>query len=188
MFDDTLESKIHAPPPSDRVHCPARNPRRFPIKCHRFLAGAATAGKITNNLEIISSFGLGRRSRCSDKALAGAVAANAHCTKHTAHWKLHTCTMHCTHKHTKHWRLHICTPHVSHYTTCCALPFWKCCTLSCSVHSIKLFTFKICIWRAYQHSITQFFTFILIAHTADQPLWLILYQVSNILCIQVSYI
>ena len=173
MFDDTLESKIHAPPPSDRVHCPARNPRRFPIKCHRFLAGGAARGrKITNYLEIISSSdSLGAGSRCSDKAVAGAVAANAHCTKHTAHWKLH-----------------ICTPHVSHYTTCCALSFWKCCTLSCSVHSIKLFTFKICIWRAYQHSITQFFTFILIAHTADQPLWLILYQVSNIRCIQVSYI
>ena len=53
MFDDgALENKISAAP-LDRGHCP-RNPGRFPIKCHQFLAAATTTGNITNYLEIIS--------------------------------------------------------------------------------------------------------------------------------------
>ena len=77
-----------------------------------FLAGGATAGKITNNLEIISSVGLGRRSRCSDKALAGAVAANVHYTLHTGQ---------CI-QHTEHYSLHslhaACGLKSAHFTSC----------------------------------------------------------------------
>ena len=56
MFDDILWTELKGGAPSNRVRCP-RNPRRFPIKRHRFLAAAGgSGGEITNNLELISTW------------------------------------------------------------------------------------------------------------------------------------
>ena len=54
-------------------------------------------------------------------------------------------------------------------TTRCTLHFRKCCTLSCSMHTAHW----ICTWTDFYVNCC-----ILIAHTVDHPLWLILYQVS----------
>ena len=76
MFDDILWTELKGGAPSNRVRCP-RNPRRFPIKRHRFLAAAGgSGGEITNNLELISTWDCSAPSllRSSDKAVAGAGA------------------------------------------------------------------------------------------------------------------
>ena len=127
-----------------------------------FGRGAATGRKITNYLEIISSR-IGRRlpllgqssGRCS----------RCQCTLHwlhAAHWTLHHAA-HCTLAH------YMTTCRTLNNTTRCTLHFRKCCTLSCSMHTAHW----ICTWTDFYVNCC-----ILIAHTVDHPLWLILYQVS----------